>query len=260
MRIFWMLVMGFLHLYRAIFTIIPVPLARALFELGYVLMFWAGKIVAFVIGIVGHFSSLVIHFALSRKREFMADAGAAEMTGKPEALISALRRISGNSALETEIEGVRAMLIDSPAIFGIGGLFATHPPVEQRIEALARSARESRGGTPEPVRRGPVSAPRASSQRPTAPPPNMVAAYYGVLRRALGEAVANSTAEQRQAVYRRAQLALFNKMQSDSPLSKDDADDARRGLEAAIERIEIEVRTATRSAAQRDKHLRPERR
>jgi Zn-dependent protease with chaperone function len=55
-------------------------------------MFWAGKAVAYLIGAVSHFCSLVIHFALSRRREFMADAGAVELTGNPEAMISALRK------------------------------------------------------------------------------------------------------------------------------------------------------------------------
>src|SRR5690606_11962329 len=109
-------------------------------EVGYFGMFWMGKAFAFVIGVVAHISSLMIHFALSRRREFMADAGAVAMTGKPEAMIAALRRISGCSTLETEITGVRAMLFDSPAVFSLGGLFDTHPPIEARIAALERHA------------------------------------------------------------------------------------------------------------------------
>src|SRR5690606_27158783 len=97
------------------------------------------------IGVVAHVSSLMIHFALSRRREFMADAGAVAMTGKPEAMIAALRRISGRSTLETEITGVRAMLFDSPAVFSLGGLFDTHPPIEARIAARGRHATRSYG-------------------------------------------------------------------------------------------------------------------
>ena len=258
MRIFWMLVMTILNIYRAVFS--RLPMAKGLVTISYTVLFWAGKGVAFVIGIVGHISSLIIHFALSRQREFMADAGAAEMTGKPEALISALRRISCNSTIQTAIGGVREMLFDSPAIFGMGGLFATHPPVEKRIEALARNAREVRRGAPpaEPVRR--PSASPAASAAPAIPSPKTVVAYYGVLLRALGGSVADANPEQRQAVYRRARQAVLNRIEADSPLSKDAAEEAKGGLEAAIGRIEIEARSATRSPPKWDGQIRPERR
>jgi len=139
MKVFWAVVMGALNFYRAVFTLLPFPFSKMLAELGYGALFWVGKLAAYVIGLVSTISSLVIQFALSRQREFMADAGAVAITGKPEAMISALRRISGNSTLETSVEGVRAMLFDN-AVFGWGGLFATHPPIEQRIAAIARLA------------------------------------------------------------------------------------------------------------------------
>lgn len=86
--------------------------------------------------------------ALSRYREFSADRGSAVMTGRPSHLASALSKISGlMDRVPTrdlrEVEGMNAFLI-IPAISGssIFNLFATHPPVEARIAALARIEQE----------------------------------------------------------------------------------------------------------------------
>ena len=141
LKVFWVIVMGILNIYRAVFSVIPVPLVKGLVTVTYTLLFWAGKAAAYVIGVVGYLCSLVIHFSLSRRREFMADAGAVELTGNPDALISALRKITCNSELVTTIDGVREMLFDSPRM---AGLFDTHPPVEQRIAAITRYAGEFR--------------------------------------------------------------------------------------------------------------------
>ena len=79
--------------------------------------------------------ALLIRFAMSRSREFMADAGAVELTKKPEAMISALRKVSGRSAVETAPRELRQMFLhDDSASFA--GLFMTHPPIEKRIAAL----------------------------------------------------------------------------------------------------------------------------
>lgn len=240
MRIFWALVMTFLNIYRFVFTVIPVPMARAMFSISYTLIFWAGKGVAFVIGIASYFCSLVIHFALSRQREFMADAGAAEMTGKPEALISALRRISCNNAVPTAISGIREMLFDSPAIAGIGGLLATHPPVEKRIEALAQYAREVQRRLEQPDRELPAL--QAASPIPAVHSEQVVAAFHGILLRTLGGTATQSSPEKRQLVYRRARQAIINRRQSGSFTSGEQADKAESALEAAIERIELAAR------------------
>lgn len=77
--------------------------------------------------------AIVIRFALSQKREFLADAGAADLTRDPDAMISALKKISGRSAIEAPAE-VMQMMIDNPTPFA--GLFATHPSIERRIAAL----------------------------------------------------------------------------------------------------------------------------
>ena len=78
-----------------------------------------------------------MRFAISRKREYMADAGGAEMTKNPLALASALRKISTDSRIESVTQkDVAQLFIDNPLKKGIAGLFSTHPPIEKRIKIL----------------------------------------------------------------------------------------------------------------------------
>jgi heat shock protein HtpX len=99
-------------------------------------------LIALVIAIVVYFLSLLFRFALSRKREYMADAGAADMTRNPLALANALRKISGNSKVDVKSDEVKQIFIDNgPAeneagFSGLSGLFATHPPIQKRIQFL----------------------------------------------------------------------------------------------------------------------------
>lgn len=99
-------------------------------------------IIALVIALVVYLLSLLFRFALSRKREYMADAGAADMTRNPMALANALRKISGNSNVEVRGDDVKQMFIDNgPAeneagFSGLSGMFSTHPPIEKRISFL----------------------------------------------------------------------------------------------------------------------------
>lgn len=98
-------------------------------------------IIAFVIAIIAYLISLVFKFGLSRKREYMADAGAADMTKNPQALASALRKISGNHQIDAN-DDVRQLFIENePKLdlnsgFSITRFFATHPPIEKRIKIL----------------------------------------------------------------------------------------------------------------------------
>ena len=101
-------------------------------------------IVILVVSIIAYLISLLFKFALSRKREFMADAGAAEMTRNPLALASALRKISGNSKIDDiKSDDVKEMFIENGPdetsanfLGGLGGLFSTHPPIKERIQVL----------------------------------------------------------------------------------------------------------------------------
>ena len=79
--------------------------------------------------------SVVIRFALSRSREFLADAGSVELTKNPDAMISALRKIEGRGELSNAPSAVMEMCVDNPRE-GFSDLFATHPSVDKRIEAL----------------------------------------------------------------------------------------------------------------------------
>jgi heat shock protein HtpX len=87
--------------------------------------------------------SLLVRFALSRRREYLADAGAVELTKNPDAMISALTKIQGKSELPGVPSGVMELCLDNPRS-GLTDLFATHPSVEKRIDALVRYA----GGHP----------------------------------------------------------------------------------------------------------------
>jgi heat shock protein HtpX len=83
--------------------------------------------------------SLVVRFALSRSREFLADAGAVELTKNPDAMISSLRKIEGRGELPGATSAVMEMCIDNPRE-GFADLFATHPSVDARVKALVQYA------------------------------------------------------------------------------------------------------------------------
>ena len=98
-----------------------------------------GAMVMLVILLVAgaiYFLSVLFKLALSRSREYMADAGAVELTRNSMALASALRKISGHSTLkEVRNDQVKELFIDYEAE-GFFFLFATHPPIEKRIQVL----------------------------------------------------------------------------------------------------------------------------
>jgi len=89
-------------------------------------------VVTVIVGWMAGFFAVLSRLALSRSREFLADAGAVELTKDPDALISALRRIEGHDQIEGLPASMQAMMISSR----IEGLFSTHPSTESRIEAL----------------------------------------------------------------------------------------------------------------------------
>ena len=100
-------------------------------------------LLAVLVAAIGYFFSLLMRFAISRKREYLADAGAAEMTKNPFALASALRKISADPDIEAvQREDVAQLFIEHPgkqvksALSGLSGLFATHPPIKKRIQVL----------------------------------------------------------------------------------------------------------------------------
>ncbi len=83
--------------------------------------------------------SQVVRFALSRSREFLADAGSVELTKNPDAMISALRKIENRGELAGATSAVMEMCVDNPRE-GFADLFATHPSVDSRVQALVKFA------------------------------------------------------------------------------------------------------------------------
>jgi len=96
-------------------------------------------IIAIAIIVVVWVLSLVIRFALSRQREYLADAGSVELTKNPDAMISALRKIEGRSEMPDANSAVMEMCIDNPRV-DFSNVFGTHPSVEARVEALVKYA------------------------------------------------------------------------------------------------------------------------
>jgi heat shock protein HtpX len=83
--------------------------------------------------------STLIRLALSRSREFLADAGSAELTKNPDALVRALRKIEQHATLDVPSR-MEAFFIENPVAERVSGLFSTHPSVGARVEALQRYA------------------------------------------------------------------------------------------------------------------------
>jgi heat shock protein HtpX len=119
-------------------------------------MFFAGNsregrghpALALLVMIVAPIAAMFIQMAISRSREFGADAGGAEISGDPEALASALQRIEAYArgtpmdVADEHPETAQMMIINPLSGNGIGGLFRTHPATEERVARLLAMARE----------------------------------------------------------------------------------------------------------------------
>lgn len=91
--------------------------------------------------VIGFFITLFVQAAISRKREYLADAGSVELTKSSQPLISALKKIDQDPMIEAvHNRSVAQMFIDNPLSSGKGGIMArllsTHPPIKDRIKAL----------------------------------------------------------------------------------------------------------------------------
>jgi heat shock protein HtpX len=110
--------------------------------------------------------SIMIRFALSRSREYLADAGSVELTKNPDAMIMALRKIEGRGDLARANSAIMEMCVDNPRE-DFADLFDTHPPIQSRIDALVKFA-----GGHDP---GPIDLPSANevtaSTEPSSPGP-----------------------------------------------------------------------------------------
>jgi len=95
-------------------------------------------IVGIVLALLSPFIALLIRMAISRKREYLADATAAMITRYPEGLASALEKIAGDTApLENANKALAHLYIANPLKSNfINNMFATHPPIKERIRVL----------------------------------------------------------------------------------------------------------------------------
>jgi heat shock protein HtpX len=110
-------------------------------------------LLALALLVLAYLLAVALRFALSRNREFIADAGAVELTRDPDALIAALRKVAARPELPRLPSQVQAMLLESPGETLGNAWLATHPALEARIAALVRF-----GGGRDP---GPAEAPAA---------------------------------------------------------------------------------------------------
>lgn len=94
-------------------------------------------LIAIALIVIAYLLAMVIRFSLSRKREFLADAGAVELTRNPDAMIAALKKISGRSDVDAPND-IQQMMIENTHPFA--GVFATHPKIDKRIDALVAFA------------------------------------------------------------------------------------------------------------------------
>jgi heat shock protein HtpX len=110
-------------------------------------------LVALAVLAVGYLFAIVIRFALSRRREYLADAGSIELTKNPEAMMRALMRISGREAVPGMPDEVQQMCIHNSHAFL--GLFSTHPSVDDRIKTISAMTQTPVPALPVSLRRIP---------------------------------------------------------------------------------------------------------
>jgi len=111
--------------------------------------------------------SQLVRLALSRSRELLADAGSVELTKNPDAMISALRKIEHRGELPGATSAIMELCLDNPRE-GFSDLFATHPSVESRVQALVKFAG---GHDPGPLALPPEAGPGDQPPPPGGQPP-----------------------------------------------------------------------------------------
>ncbi|MET4389687.1 heat shock protein HtpX [Bradyrhizobium sp. F1.4.3] len=131
-------------------------------------------IIAVVLIVVAWLVSQVVKLALSRSREYLADAGSVELTKNPDAMISALRKIENRGELPGATSAVMELCLDNPRE-GFADLFATHPSVQSRVDALVKFAGgHDPGPLPPPTgetEQPETEEPEAQTDQQDAPPP-----------------------------------------------------------------------------------------
>lgn len=92
-------------------------------------------LIGLVLLMLGYLFYPLVKLAISRKREYLADAGSVELTKDNQAMISALRKISARPEVKLDNKEMAAMFIANP-FKKMSSLFQTHPSIEDRIKAL----------------------------------------------------------------------------------------------------------------------------
>jgi heat shock protein HtpX len=95
-------------------------------------------ILALILSILAPIAAMLIQLAISRKREFLADADGALLTRYPEGLASALEKISADPAPMRSANRATAHLFIANPFRGkkVSNLFQAHPPIEERVKRL----------------------------------------------------------------------------------------------------------------------------
>ncbi|MBX3470883.1 MAG: zinc metalloprotease HtpX [Planctomycetes bacterium] len=107
-----------------------------------------GAVGALLLVVLAPLAAMLIQLAVTRTGEFRADRAGAELTGQPEDLARALRKLErGAEELPMDVSPAAAHLcivnpLRGDLVSGIAGLFRTHPPTEERVKRLERLARE----------------------------------------------------------------------------------------------------------------------
>jgi heat shock protein HtpX len=128
-------------------TSVASAIGGAITYLGYMLLFFGGDdnesplglVASLALVILAPIAATIIQLAISRQREFSADATGAEITGNPESLASALLRLEeGAKAMPMQVnQAAEPLYIVKPfSGGGIASLFSTHPPIEERVRRL----------------------------------------------------------------------------------------------------------------------------
>jgi heat shock protein HtpX len=128
-------------------TSVASAIGGAITYLGYMLLFFGGDddesplglVASLALVILAPIAATIIQLAISRQREFSADATGAEITGNPESLASALLRLEeGAKAMPMEVnQAAEPLYIVKPfSGGGLASLFSTHPPIEERVRRL----------------------------------------------------------------------------------------------------------------------------
>jgi len=125
---------------------VAATIGAAITYLGYMLLWFGGDnnsplglVASLALVLLAPLAATIIQLSISRQREYAADAGGAAICGNPESLATALLRLEqGAEAMPMEVnQAAEPLYIVKPfAAKGLGALFSTHPPIEERVKRL----------------------------------------------------------------------------------------------------------------------------